>query len=200
MPVRLTHDAVYGGESLASPFSSILGGEKRLENAFLGFGVDPHSRVLEAEHHIRSRLDVVRQVLGGFLGGACVHSQGDLSPVRHGVAGVGGEIDEDLLERGPIQVHENGIFGEAKVEFDVFWNESPQNLLHILGDLYRIQHLRLQVLVPSAEGKQLLGQVRRPLCRFANFAKYFESVSSSFFASRMRSENERRTARILLKS
>lgn len=159
MSVDLLDDTVDGRETEAGAFALFFGGEEGLEDAFLGFGVDAGAGVLEAEDKVGLGVHVVREEKLRLIHFAAYHGELHLSAVRHGVAGVCGEVDEDLLEGGPVDVYENRGVGEAEVVLDVFRDEATQDFLHVAGDLDGVEHLRLEVFVSPGEGEELLGEV-----------------------------------------
>jgi hypothetical protein len=73
-----------------------LGGEKRIEHA--GGGLFVHTHALIA--HLDEDVAVVARAQWGGVGEdvGTPRAHGDAAAVRHGVAGVDGEVEEDLLE------------------------------------------------------------------------------------------------------
>ena len=82
---------------------------------------------------------------------------GQASAVRHGIARIDREIDDDLLELRQVHLHRPQIAAMHDLELDLFADQPPQQDGEIGQQLAEIEHLRAQRL-PAREGQQLTHQ------------------------------------------
>src|ERR1035441_7103952 len=154
MSTALLDDALNGGESEAGAVADLLGGEEGLEDVALSFLVHALTVVAEGEADVLS----VRQVhgepraafdVGGF--------DGQPTARRHGIAGIDGEIDENLVHLPGIGENVPQAVGKRRMDLYVL---SQQAGKHALGT----GHIGVQVEangledLSAAEGQQLAGE------------------------------------------
>ena len=101
--------------------------------------------------------------------------------IGHRIAGVDGEVDEDLLELARVDQHGLQVGGERAVQLDVLAERATQQLLDVAYDVVDIDDLGLDDLTPG-EGEQLVGQVRRPLAGQANLLDVLAGASPNLLA------------------
>jgi hypothetical protein len=87
-----------------------------------------------------------------------------LSAGRHRVAGVDGEVHQDLLELARIGVHAREVRREPGLELDVLAQRSAEQPVQLGHDDVEVEHLGTHHLA-TAEDQQLARQRGRPLCR-----------------------------------
>src|SRR5690606_3497116 len=96
------HDAEDGGEAEAGALADALGGEERLEDLVEVFGGDADAGVADGQAHVVAGFDFsgeARVGLGDFKD-AGLKREGAAG--GHGVAGVDGEVEQDLVELGRV--------------------------------------------------------------------------------------------------
>ena len=82
----------------------------------------------------------------------------------HGVAGIDGEIQENLLDLPGVRLHAAERRGLHDDDLDVLADQAPQHLLRVGDDRAEIEDARLQDL-PPAESEELPRQGRGPFGR-----------------------------------
>src|SRR5580700_7058392 len=92
---------------------------------------------------------------------------GELAAERHGVAGVDGEIEEDLLELAGVGFDAAEGIAEAQAELDVFTNQAAEELAHVGDEFVEVEDLGLKDL-HAAEGEHLAGEGSGAVGCFAN--------------------------------
>ena len=100
------------------------------------------------------RIRFIQLDIGGF--------NGQVSALRHGVAGVDGQVHDDLFDLSRVGLHlrQRGLQGGPQLH--VFADQALQHFLDIGDHGIQVQHLGRQHLLP-AEGQQLPGQGRGPV-------------------------------------
>ncbi len=157
----LLDDAVTGGQPKARPLPLGLGGEKRLEKMRLVLFRNSDAGIAHRNADVLSRTCCRRDV-----DGPCINPldpDGDLAAVRHGVARIDQQVDDDLFDLSRISPDESRA-ARRGFQFDVFPNEALQHALQIGHEGADIEYLRLQRLL-AAVGQQLVGEGRRPVGR-----------------------------------
>jgi hypothetical protein len=153
----LRDDAVNRGESEAAAFADFLGGEKWLEDAAERGGVHAAARVGEAEADEASgaglRVAAGLRAVEFHRGGA----DDELAALRHRVAGVHHEVDDDLLDVALVGVDGGEAGGELAAEVNVLADELGEHLVQIAHDGVQVEHLGLHDLL-AAEGEELAGE------------------------------------------
>ena len=131
---RLLNDAVHGGESQARASARLLGREERFEDARAGLAVHAGALVHDRQHGVlaAARLGMLREVAIVEQLGARGHAQ--RAPVRHGVASVGHQVDDDPFQLDRIHRHarRGGIAGER--QHDGPGRQPPQERLQVSQD------------------------------------------------------------------
>ena len=87
---------------------------------------------------------------------------GQLAALRHGVAGVDGQVHQDLFDLAGVGPHRAQSHGRPDGELDVLADEAREHLAGFFDEVVQVEHPRLQNLL-SAEGQQLPGERRRAL-------------------------------------
>ena len=82
--------------------------------------------------------------------------------VRHGIARVEREVDDDLLELRPVGLHPAQLGGEAQHELAVLAHQPAQHRLHVHQHRVELQHQRLEELAAGIR-QQLPADVGRAL-------------------------------------
>jgi hypothetical protein len=96
----------------------------------------------------------------------------ELTTVWHGIAGVGGQVEDNLLDLTRIRAHDSWRIPEVRNQRDVVPDDPPQKLVHILEHKLEVEHYRLDRLL-AAEGKELVDQPGCPLARLQHLGKIF---------------------------
>ena len=126
----------------------------------------------------------------------CAVSIVSAPPSRHRVAGVGGEVEDHLLELRAVGLDRREVGREPDADADVVADDPAQHRLHVGDDLVEVEHARVQHL-PAAEGQQLARERRRP----GAAARAISASSSRAVARRAGSRRSRAiTVSRLLKS
>ena len=100
-----------------------------------------------------------------------VDGQHDLSAVRHGIAGVDAEIEDDLVDHSRIGLDRGQVGGRPELDGHRFPEQSPDHRQES-GDV-RLQVHRVQIgHLPPAEGQQL----PRNRCRPTGFLLQLEQI------------------------
>ena len=119
-------------------------------------GVHARAGVADGEPHQRPRREAaVGPHLGG-VGQQLRHLDEQAAAGRHGVAGVHGQVEQDLLHVAGICQHCRAGH-DARLERDVLADEPAQHVLHPADHLAEIEHPDLEHL-PAREGEELAGQ------------------------------------------
>jgi len=171
LAAALLDDPVDDRQAESGALFRVLGGVERLE------GVSDcllnHSRagVGEDQHRVRAGADVGPTTVGGYVNDArSGRLDGDLPTVRHGVAGVDGQIHEHLLDLSGDGLHRHRRRIGHHHQFDVLAGHRPQQPAHVQDQSVEVEHLRGQRL-PSGEGEELPRESIRPLSSRADLAE-----------------------------
>ena len=160
LAAALLDDAVHRGQTEPGAAVHGLRREERLEDPLERRGVHSLTRVLHAEHHVRSghglalRAEIVareRDVGGDQL---------DAAPVRHGVTRVDEQIHEHLIDLGGIGQHRARVDVGQERHRDVLAEQPLEHRQHGADLLVHVQALRGQELL-AAEGQELPRDVGR---------------------------------------
>ena len=145
-------DAVDGSEAQSGAFAALLGGEERLEDARRNVLGDAESGVADGQHDVvagrHGCVFVFDEDVAGF--------EQKLASARHGVAGVGGEVHEHLLELFGVGLNGPEIGRQLDPDDNVLADEAGKHGHGTFDDAIEIggeQLLRLT----AAEGEQLTG-------------------------------------------
>lgn len=101
----------------------------------------------------------------------------EAAALRHGVAGVGGEIHQHLADLPGIGAHPAQVFGGDDHQFYILAQHAQQQILHLRDDLVQVEDFRFQHLL-AAKRQQLAGESGGAIGRLVNFARPpFQEVS-----------------------
>ena len=165
----LLNDAEDRGEAEAGAFADFLGSEEWLENLLKQFRRNPGSGVGDAKTD-----ESAGPALGDLRGRGVIEfdERGldeEASAVGHGVAGVNGEVEQDLVDHAGVGVDHQGIGGELELHLNVLAEDAVKHLGHVDNDFIQVQIACLHRLL-AAEEEQLTGEVGGPLGGFLDFA------------------------------
>src|SRR6185312_448274 len=90
--------------------------------------------------------------------------------LRHGVARVDDQVQDDLLDLSAVGAHEPERLGQIRDELDILGQEPRQHLLEIVGEGAQVEDLGLEHL-PAAERQQLTGEARGAVGGAQNLAE-----------------------------
>ena len=144
----LFDDAIDHGKAEARALADFLGREKGLEDLVLHVVGDAVARVFDLDCDVVGVNKALLIEIGAFRRCHIARPQFDLAAVRHGVAGIDDEIDDDLLELIEVGLGEPKIAAVAKFECYFFADEAAHQHLQIGQDVAKLQHLRPQCLPP----------------------------------------------------
>ena len=116
----------------------------------------PCAGIAHRQHDVASGLDGL--VVAGIV---CVELrvgsfERELPAVRHGVAGIEGQVHDDLLDLPGIGLHRAEIACRYGQDFNVLSNQPAQQGIQIHHDVIQIDDARRKHLL-AAEGEQLAG-------------------------------------------
>ena len=152
----LLDDAVNGGEAEAGALDS-LGGEKRLEDMGLSFGIHAHAGVADGQHHVLARLRWGVQAGIAFVERDIGGLDGEFAALRHGIAGVDRQIHDDLFDLAGIGAHRAQFRARDHYQIDVFADQ-PGEQFEVFGDDgVQIEDLGSEHLL-AAESQKLPGE------------------------------------------
>ena len=158
----LFHDAVDGGQAESSAFARSVGGEKRLEDTGLGFGVHAFAGVDDFECDVGSRREIGDR--RGVVEDRTLRAHDEAAAARHGVAGIDPEIDDDLFDLAGIGFDTGQRGFELGDDLEVFANDPLQKTLEVGNDDVEIDDARLKQLF-AAEGQKLSREASGLLAR-----------------------------------
>ncbi len=156
-PAGFADDPVDSGQTEAAALADGLGREERLEDVRDDIGAHAGSRVAHRELDELSRADLRVQagvVLVEF-GGACL--DGQRAAAGHRVAGVDGEVQEDLLHLAPVCSDPGQVRCQLDPQLDVLTDASGQQVVDIGDDGVELEGLPVDR-APPPEEQQLVGQ------------------------------------------
>ena len=87
--------------------------------------------------------------------------------LRHGVARVESQVHDDLFHHAFVGVDRRHLRREVKFQGDIGSERSFEHERDVANDFVQVQQARLYDLL-AAEGEELTGEVRRPVCRRRN--------------------------------
>jgi len=153
----LLDDAVDSGETEAGAFAGLLGGEERFEDAGLGGGVHAVTGVGNGEENVVSEFHGSMKVGVGVVDEEVLGFDGEPAAQRHGVTGVDGEIEENLLKLARVGFDAAERIAETQAEFDVFANQAAKEFAHVGDEFVEVEDFGLENL-HAAEGEHLAGE------------------------------------------
>ncbi len=143
------------------PLAAALRGEERLEDVVPRGVVHADAGVAHPQHDVgprHGRAGIVEDDVG--VGGG----DRELSASRHRVAGVHGEVDEDLLDLSPVRPDAAELRVERLDERHLFAEKPAEHPVHVGDDAVEVSHPWLQHL-PARIRQQLPRQRRGPVGR-----------------------------------
>ena len=144
VPSALLGETVDHAQSEPRPLADLLGGEERLEGVGGGFRGHADAGVADRElrvtpgGHVRSRRRVVRvEVDEGRL-------DDQFASIRHRVARIDDQVEQDVLQPQRVQPHGNGAVVELEADPDVLGNRAPEHFRHAANRLVEVHGLVLE--------------------------------------------------------
>src|ERR1035441_4581750 len=153
----LFDDAINGGQPQAGALADLFGGKERLEKPVQRLPVHAAAAVRNPQTNQKaaSRVGLLRHVgVIDFDGGG---ADEELATVGHGVAGVHGQVHDDLLEHADVGLDMQQVGGIVGVQGDVFAQQPLEHLGKVLEDGVNLEDLGLDDLL-AAEHEQLAGE------------------------------------------
>ena len=154
----LLGDAVHRGQPEPGALAHLLGGEEGLEDVRLDLGGHAVAGIADREHDVGARLDLGMGPGVGLVQGHVAGRERQPAPVRHRVAGVDGQVEQDLLDLPRVGLDAPGGRIERGRDLDVLADHATQQGLDSGHDGVQIQHARLQDLL-AAEGQELMREL-----------------------------------------
>src|ERR1035437_3301264 len=112
-------DGVYRRETEACAFANFLGCKEWFENAFTNCLWYTQPGVAYLDHHVPSCANFPAGAKVQGLESDVDHAQREGAAVRHGVAGVDGEIEQHLMKLGGVTGYGPKIIGDPRHNFDI---------------------------------------------------------------------------------
>jgi hypothetical protein len=159
--LMLLDNALDGGQPQAGAAPPFLGGEKRLENAAQIFRGDAGPGIAEGEAD-----ELAWGGLGMEAGLGRVNMDGggadqELAAFGHGVAGVDGQVDQNLLQHPRIGLDGWEARGKIHAQGNILAQNAAEHFADLVDDLVQVGHLQMEFVL-AAEGQQLARQVAGP--------------------------------------
>src|SRR5450759_2627326 len=157
VPPALPYDAVNRRQPQSRPFALLFGGKEGLEDSGLGLCIYARAVVAHRQHHVVSglHLDVATGVfLIQLHVGRFNHY---LAALRHGIASVHHQVDEDLLDLCRVHFDRLQVRFQHRNQVDVLGDDAAQELVCLPHHGIDVQNFWLEHL-PPAEGQQLSRQ------------------------------------------
>ena len=153
----LGDDAVDSGQAQAGSLALGLGGVERLAGAGDDLGRHPGAGVADGHGDVAAGRQVVPEGGVGLvdLGVGGLDGQGPAA--GHGVAGVDGEVDQDLLDLAGVGGDGGQVAGQVGGELDVLAEGPLEQLADVGDEVVEVQDAGLDDF-PAGEGQQLAGQ------------------------------------------
>ena len=170
-PAALLDDAVDGGES--QPAALRLGGKERLKDGAEHFRGDAMAFIFHFKPDVicLRHEDMVK--LSDFFGGYIFNAHDEFAAFGHGIAGVDGEVDDDLLELSWIGANFPDGLADVEGELDLRTEQPGDEVANISGAGGEIERHGSQSL-PPRESEQLTHEVGAAFGVFADFFDFFE--------------------------
>jgi hypothetical protein len=160
VPPVLLDAAEDRGQAQTGPLAGRLGSEEGLEDPRLHVLGHSRAAVGHREKHVATHVGIPMQSQVARVEHDFLRLDGEASPPGHGVAGVDGQVEHDLLELAGIDLDPTQRGEEQGGEHDVLANQAPEHGLHAADYLVDVEHSRLEYL-PAAEGQELARECRR---------------------------------------
>ncbi len=134
----LGDDAVDGGEAEAGAFALFLGGEEGVEDFGDDFGWDTGAGIGdgEADEGAGAAVGVGFEFVGGELGVG--GGERDGTAVGHGVAGIDGEVDDDLFHHADVGHGGVEVGFAVEDELDIFADEAVEHFEEVIDDVVQV--------------------------------------------------------------
>ena len=149
--LRLVDEAMHLGEAEARSLADLLGGEERLEDARLNLVRHADARVGNREPHVVAIETLVPDA------SAILRRHRNHAAVRHGVAGVHGEVQDHEFKLAGVDLDGPEIVGEVELDVHVSPETAVEQFAHPLELPREVERLRLQLL-PARKRQQLFGE------------------------------------------
>ena len=153
----LLDDSVHGCQPEARALADALGREERLEQVRLNLRAHADSGVAHAEHRVGPGAGAGMRLDEGVVEVDVAGLDRKPSALRHRVAGVHREVEDDLLDLRRVGLHAAEGRIEQAVQLDRLADQRPEHLGHAGDDTVQVEHARLEHLL-AAEREELLGQ------------------------------------------
>ena len=127
----LFYNAIHHGEAETGALSDVLGGKKRFEDFVFYFRRDAMSEILDLDCDIIGWNQRCLIETGAFGRHDIAGPQDDLAALRHRVARIDDQIDEDMLELVDIGLDEPEVAAVAQLEIDFFADKPAHQHLQI---------------------------------------------------------------------
>jgi len=120
----LFHDPVHGGEAQAGSLTKLLGGEERLEDMRLRFGIHPATGIAHGQHHKTPRQGaaVAATVIRIEFDVGCLDYQ--LAPVEHRIPSVDRQVHDDLLDLSRVGFDAAKVLSQMGFKLNVVANQT----------------------------------------------------------------------------
>jgi hypothetical protein len=101
-----------------------------------------------------------------------------MAPLFHGIAGVDGQIDDDLFDLAGIGPNGEGIARKRGRVLDVFADKAAEHLAEILDEAIEVEQLGFTRFL-TAEKQELAGQGGGPFAGGADLADFLDQFVAS---------------------
>ena len=150
----LLDNAIDVGKAQAGAFAGVLGGEKRLEQVGLHFGRHAAAGVRDAQKSVGAGRQMARGK-GARLGQREIAGfDAQDTPLRHGVAGVDGQVEDQLLHLAEVGPNADRRLGQGQFQLNVFAQNPPQQVRHLRHRAVQDEQSGFEHLL-AAKGQQL---------------------------------------------
>ena len=172
-------NSVDGGEPESRPLALFLGREERFKHMSLSLGIHSVAGVLDRENDVGTGGHGVGRAGAGFFELHIPGFQNELSTRGHGIAGIDGQIHNDLVDLSRVHLNASQVGIERGHQFYVLANQVVKHLFNIGNQRVQIQYARLENL-PSAEGQELARERSGSLAGFMNGFNVLAQRSAGF--------------------
>src|ERR1043166_1123147 len=163
-PVMPPNDAQHRRQAQTGAFAWFLGGEERLENSLDHASGNSSPGIHDLNEHIGSGLGF--GILGrGLVEPEVLGFQSQLAALRHGIAGVDAQIEQDLVQLGNIGSERPEVSRNAGLDPDALGKGFLHDFQHLLDEVPELDDAAPALRAP-AQGHQLLDDLSPPLGAF----------------------------------
>ena len=170
MAAALLDDPEHGREPEPGPFAALLGREEGFEDVVEELGRDAGAGVGDLERDVGAGLEAGWAIAIAGRELALAGGDGQGPAPRHRVAGVDGQVHDDLLDLARIDMHAAGLAAQHQLDHDVLADQPGQHSRDVADQIVEIEALGLEHLL-AAEGEQLAGQLRGSVGGLADVAE-----------------------------